>query len=85
MLILILAIVTMKSNAYPHPHSKKTEPETSHCEPMTDAIGLQLCRDPTVQESLVAEFISPPKVYTFSFIVGNIIPRSVECIRSATK
>ena len=23
--------------------------------------------------------------YTFSFIVGNIIPKSVECIHSATK
>ena len=28
---------------------------------------------------LVAEFISPPKVYTFSFIVGNIFPQSVKC------
>ena len=36
-------------------------------------------------ETLVAEFISPPKVYTFSFIVGNIIPKSVKCIHSATK
>ena len=36
-------------------------------------------------QSLVAEFISPPKVYTFSFIVGNIIPKSVRCIHSATK
>ena len=26
-----------------------------------------------------------PKVYTFSFIVGNIIPKSVKCIHSATK
>ena len=34
---------------------------------------------------LVAEFISPPKVYTVSFIVGNIIPKSVKCIHSATK
>ena len=34
---------------------------------------------------LVAEFISPPKVYAFSFIVGNIIPKSVKCIHSATK
>ena len=34
---------------------------------------------------LVAEFRSPPKVYTFSFIVGNIIPKSVKCIHSATK
>ena len=24
-------------------------------------------------------------MYTFSFIVGNIIPRSVKCIHSATK
>ena len=38
-----------------------------------------------VEGSLVAEFISPPKVYTFSFIVGNIIPKSVKCIHSATK
>ena len=27
----------------------------------------------------------PQKVYTFSFIEGNIIPRSVKCIHSATK
>ena len=27
----------------------------------------------------------PQKVYTFSFIVGNIIPKSVKCIHSATK
>ena len=25
------------------------------------------------------------KVYTFSFIVGSIIPKSVKCIHSATK
>ena len=30
-----------------------------------------------VEGSLVAEFISPPKVYTFSFIVGNIVPPKV--------
>ena len=35
--------------------------------------------------SLVAEFISPPKVYTFGFIAGITIPKSVECIHSATK
>ena len=34
---------------------------------------------------LVAEFISPQKVYTFSSIVANIIPKSEKCIRSATK
>ena len=34
---------------------------------------------------LVAEFISPKKMYTFSFVVGNIIPKSVSCIHSATK
>ena len=36
---------------------------------------------------LVAEFISSPnlKVYTFSFIVGKIIPESVKCIHSASK
>ena len=34
---------------------------------------------------LVAEFISPKKVYTFSFIVGGIILKSVKCIHSATK
>ena len=33
----------------------------------------------------VAEFISPKKVYTFSFIVVNIIPKSVKCIHPATK
>ena len=27
----------------------------------------------------------PQKVYTFSSIVGNIIPKSVKCIHSATK
>ena len=27
----------------------------------------------------------PQKVYTFSFIVGNIVPESVKCIHSATK
>ena len=35
--------------------------------------------------NLVAEFISPKKVYTFSFIVGSIIQKSVKCIHSATK
>ena len=34
---------------------------------------------------LVAEFISPPNVCTFSFIVGNIVPKSVKCIHSATE
>ena len=34
---------------------------------------------------LAAEFISPQKVYTFSFILGFIIPKSAECIHSATK
>ena len=37
------------------------------------------------QSVLVAEFISPQKVYTFSFILGTIIPKSVKCIHSATK
>ena len=37
------------------------------------------------KSGLVAEFIGPQKVYTFSFIVGNIIPKSVKCIHSATK
>ena len=27
----------------------------------------------------------PQKVYTFGFIVGTTIPKSVKCIRSATK
>ena len=27
----------------------------------------------------------PQKVYTFSFIVGNMIPKSVKCLHSATK
>ena len=34
---------------------------------------------------LVAEFISPRKVYTFRLVVGIIIPKSVKCIHSATK
>ena len=34
---------------------------------------------------LVAEFISPPKVYTFSGLVVDIIPKSVKCIHSATR
>ena len=34
---------------------------------------------------LVVEFISPPKVHTFIFLVGNIIPKSVKCVHSATK
>ena len=45
---------------------------------------------------LVAEFHKPQKVYTFSFIVGSIIPKSsfivgsmipksVKCIHSATR
>ena len=34
---------------------------------------------------LVAEFHKPQKVYTFPFIVGSIIPKSVKCIHSATK
>ena len=34
---------------------------------------------------LLAEFISPQKVYTFGFIVGHIIPKSAKCIHSATK
>ena len=39
----------------------------------------------TVGLDLVAEFISPPKVCTFSLLVGNIIRKSVKCIHSATK
>ena len=35
--------------------------------------------------SLVAEFIGPPKVYTFGFFVGSIIPKSVKCIHSANE
>ena len=34
---------------------------------------------------LVAEFTCPQNVHTFSFKVGNIIPKSVKCIHSATK
>ena len=34
---------------------------------------------------IVPEFISPQKGYTFSSIVGKIIPKSVKCIHSATK
>ena len=48
---------------------------------------VKLLNDPkakSLRYYLVAEFISPPKVYTFSFIVGNIIPKSVKCIHSAT-
>ena len=37
-----------------------------------------------LQTNLVAGFISPQNVYTFSFIAGNIIPKSVKCIHSAT-
>ena len=37
------------------------------------------------QLNLVAEFTRPKKVYTFRFIAGNIIPKSVKCIHSATK
>ena len=33
---------------------------------------------------LVAEFISPKKC-TFGLIVGDIIPKSVKCIHSATR
>ena len=36
-------------------------------------------------QTLVAEFISPKKVYTFSFIVGDIIQKVKKCIHSATK
>ena len=36
-------------------------------------------------KGLVAEFISPTKCTLSVFIVGNIIPRSVKCIHSATK
>ena len=31
--------------------------------------------EPYESPTLAAEFISPPKVYTFSFIVGSIIPK----------
>ena len=44
-------------------------------------VAIRLCPG----HNLVAEFIGPPKVYTFSFIVGTIIPKSVKCIHSATK
>ena len=46
---------------------------------MVEALGVSLWF------SLVSEFISPPKVYTFSFIVGDLIPKSLKCIHSATK
>ena len=35
--------------------------------------------------SFLVEFIRPQKVYTFVFRVGNILPKSVKCIHSATK
>ena len=41
--------------------------------------------NPKPRAFLVAEFISPKKGYTFSFILGSIIPKSVKCIHSATK
>ena len=34
---------------------------------------------------LVAEFIGPKKVYTFSSMRDHDIPRSVKCTQSATK
>ena len=40
----------------------------------------------STQASILSCRVSkPPKVYTFSFIVGNVIPKSVKCIHSATK
>ena len=37
------------------------------------------------RQNFVAEFISPQKCTRLVFIVGNIIPKSVKCIRSSTK
>ena len=69
------------------PHIKRTWPATVYMKRTWngalvspfEALGLR-----TLASFLVAEFRSPPKVYTFSFIVGNIIPKSVKCIHSAT-
>ena len=47
--------------------------------------GVALMSSVRSWSTLVAEFISPPKVYTFSSIVANIIPKSVKCIQSVTK
>ena len=49
----------------------------AHCIDLT-SLNLNL-------EALVAEFISPQKCVLLGFVVGNIIPKSVKCIHSATK
>ena len=47
--------------------------------------GLRGRKEGLTRFGLVAEFISPTKVYTFGFIMGNITQKSVKCIHSATK
>ena len=49
------------------------------------ALGIVGPQASFIKKHLVAEFISPKKVYTFSFTVGDTIPKSVKCIHSATK
>ena len=54
------------------------EPEDRRCYPFT-LIGHHLLR------FLVAEFISPQKCTLSVLLAGNIVPKSVKCIHSATK
>ena len=52
---------------------------------MQHEIGTETAQRLALEVSLTCGVHNPPKVYTFSFIVGNVIPKSVECIHSATK
>ena len=47
---------------------------------MQMALGMVGPQASFIKKHLVAEFISPQKVYTFSFTVGDTIPKSVKCI-----
>ena len=74
----------------PEPYSLLQKPTTQRRKTPEDAFaGLKdftvpVCRGLWLQ-LLRCWVHKPQKVYSFSFIVGNIIPKSVRCIHSATK
>ena len=47
--------------------------------------GIYRALIPSFPTNLAAEFISPPKVYTFSSLEDYSIPKSVKCAHSATE
>ena len=62
-----------------------SEPRTSMKQLRTWAYGELKVKALTLPSGLSCCVHKPQKVYTFSFIVDNIIPKSIKCIHSATK